>query len=191
MIERRVNLQKVRRPANGFGVIYMDPPWATVTYSSGRALPQRAKGEHYDVMTEEELEAMPVAALAAADCALFMWVLDSHLEQGLRLGAAWGFTFKTIAFVWDKRAMSLGHWTRKEGEICLMFTRGRPSRLDKGVRQIHAEARREHSRKPEEFRDRIERLVAGPYLELFGRHARPGWQIAGDQSTKFDTASEA
>lgn len=191
MIARRLNLRHVRKPAGGFGALYLDPPWAFVTYSSKGAVPQRAPGQHYETMSEAELAAIPIASLAAKDCALFMWVIDTHLPQALRLVEAYGFTYRKLVFIWDKRAMSLGHWTRNEGEICILATRGRPKRLDKGVRQIHAEARREHSRKPEEFRDRIERLVAGPYLELFGRQARPGWQIAGDQSTKFDTASEA
>lgn len=180
-----LNLRRIRRPRLGFAAIYADFPWAFEGYTNKRAVPQRAPGQHYETMTEPELAALPIASLAARDCALFLWVIDTHLPQALRLIAGYGFTYRKVVFIWDKRAMSLGHWTRNEGEICLLATRGRPKRLDKGVRQIHAEARREHSRKPEEFRDRVERLVAGPYLELFGRQARPGWQIAGDQADKF------
>lgn len=180
-----LNLRRIRRPREGFAAIYADFPWAFEAYTNKRAVPQRAPGQHYDTMTEAELARLPIPALAAKDCALFTWVTDSHLEHCLRLINGYGFTFKTVVFIWDKRTMSLGHWTRKEGEICLLSTRGKPSRIDKGVRQIHCEVRREHSRKPEEFRHRVERLVAGPYLELFGRQPRPGWQIAGNEADRF------
>jgi N6-adenosine-specific RNA methylase IME4 len=83
--------------------------------------------------------------------------------------------------------MGFGYWTRKQVEPCWLFTRGRPKRVMKGVRQVIVEPRREHSRKPDVTRERIEALVAGPYLELFARTAAPGWSSWGNQVGKFDT----
>ncbi|MNQ97153.1 hypothetical protein D3C85_1127850 [compost metagenome] len=79
----------------------------------------------------------------------------------------------------------MGYWTRKQAEICIMFTRGKPRRIGKGVRQIIEAPRREHSRKPDETHDRVQALVAGPYLELFARQPRAGWAVWGNQTDKF------
>lgn len=192
---------EIHLPAGPFGCILSDPPWSFLTYGKKRTTPHRGVNEHYSVMTAEDLRAMPVAAVAAKDCALFMWVVDSHLDEAIDLGRAWGFEFKTIAFIWCKTSkapkqfgffppetvhrIGMGYWTRKQAEICLLFTRGKPKRLGKGVRQIIEGPRREHSRKPDETHDRVEALVGGPYLELFARQARPGWVAWGNQTDKF------
>lgn len=186
----------------GFGCILSDPPWSFLTYGKRRTIPHRAAEEHYQTMTAEELRAMPVAQVAARDCALFMWIVDSHLAEAIDLGRAWGFEFKTVAFIWAKAAsvndqfgffppetvhrIGMGYWTRKQAEICLMFTRGKPRRIGKGVRQIIQEPRREHSRKPDETFARVEALVGGPYLELFARQQWPGWAVWGNQTDKFE-----
>lgn len=184
-------------PAGPFGAILADPPWAFKTYNNKTGTtPYRGSEDHYSVMSLDELIALPVEAVAAKDCALFMWVVDSHLPEALRLGAYWGFNFKTIAFIWFKTArgkglppMGMGYWTRKGAECCLLFTRGKPSRKDKGVRQVIPEKRREHSRKPDRVHTDIERLVDGPYLELFARSPRPNWITWGDQTDKFETSA--
>jgi N6-adenosine-specific RNA methylase IME4 len=80
----------------------------------------------------------------------------------------------------------LGYWTRANPEQCLLATRGSPRRKAKDVRRLVVDRRREHSRKPDTVRDRIERLVDGPYLELFAREAKPGWDCWGDQLALFD-----
>ncbi len=187
-------------PQNAAGLILADPAWSFLTYS-GESVPQRAEKQHYEVMSLEDLKAMPVADLAAKDCALIMWVIGSHLDQAIELGRHWGFTYKTDLFTWVKvgkndpklRPISLGKWTRKQTEQALIFTRGKPKRLDAGIRQLFETddhvifaAKREHSRKPDEQYARIERLVAGPYVELFARHHRPGWMSWGNESGKFD-----
>ena len=82
--------------------------------------------------------------------------------------------------------MGLGYWTRANTEACLLATRGHPKRLRADIRQLIVAPRREHSRKPEAIYERIERLVAGPRLELFARQSRPGWTAWGNESTKFD-----
>lgn len=193
------DLLQTPRPLGGFRCILADPPWEFITFDGRSALPQRAEIQHYPTMTKEELWALPVRDMAARDCALIMWVTDSHLDQGLALGARWGFTFKTAPlFIWrkttlagDKTRMSMGHWARKEAEICVLFTRGKPRRRPGGggVRQFIDAPRREHSRKPEEQYERIEKLVYGPRLELFARTAAPGWTAWGNQTDLFDGAA--
>lgn len=182
-------------PAGQFGCILADPPWAFKTFSGKNQTPHRTANDHYVTMPEGGLRAIPVGASAAKDAALFMWVVDSHLDEAIRLGEAWGFKFKTIAFVWSKRTkkglpkIGMGYWSRKQCEICLLFTKGKPRRISKGVRQLIEAQRREHSRKPDEQYERIEALVAGPYLELFARHQRPGWTAWGNETDKFSEAA--
>ena len=174
-----------------YGAILADPPWSFKTWSGKTGTPHRCAEDNYKTTSTEELCAIPVADFAARDCALFMWVVDSHLPDSLRLAEAWGFSYKTKAFVWRKLTNSgvakigMGYWTRKQTEICLLFTRGKPKRLDKGVRELIDAPRREHSRKPDEQYERIERLVSGPYLEMFARQRREGWDAWGDETDKF------
>jgi N6-adenosine-specific RNA methylase IME4 len=161
-------------PCGPFGAIACDSPWNFVTWNGAQSVPQL-----------DDLKRLPVASVAAPDCVLFAWIVDSHFDQGLSLARHWGFEYKTIAFVWDKGRIGMGHWTRKQAELCLLFTRGKPKRLSKGVQQIIRAPRREHSRKPDEQYTRIEQLVAGPYLELFARQQWPGWTAWGDQANVF------
>jgi N6-adenosine-specific RNA methylase IME4 len=144
-------------------------------------------------MTMESLRVLPVASLAAKDCALFLWVVDSHLDVAIDLAKSWGFKYKTRAFEWLKSTksgngyrISMGYWSRKQSESCLLFTRGSPKRLSKGVKQIIEEPIREHSRKPDEAYRRIEALVAGPYCELFAKRRWPGWDGWGDEYPPLD-----
>jgi N6-adenosine-specific RNA methylase IME4 len=174
-----------------YGAILADPPWAFKTYGGKHTTPHRGAQDHYSVMPFEEIAKLPVSDMAAKDCALFMWVVDSHLDEAFKLGAAWGFNFKTRTFTWRKLTsggaakIGMGYWTRKQTEMCWLFTKGKPARLSKGVREIIDAQRREHSRKPDEQYERIEALVGGPYLEMFARTRRPGWDVWGNQTEKF------
>ncbi len=169
-----------------FGVIYADPPWEFKVYS-GKGK-QRSAERHYDTMTIDELKALAVAALAADNCALFLWGVWPEQAGALEVIKAWGFTYKTAGFVWVKQNRGgeglftgMGYWTRANTEPCLFATKGAPQRLAMDVPQVIMSPVSEHSRKPDEARVRIERLVGGPYLELFGRRAAPGWTVWGDQ----------
>jgi N6-adenosine-specific RNA methylase IME4 len=174
-----------------YGAIIADPPWDFRAYSEKGT--GRAAVAHYATMRFDDIAAMDVAAYAAQDCALFLWAVDPMLPQALELIRRWGFAFKTVGFHWVKRnrksdgfSVGLGYWTRANAEICLLATRGRPKRQAHDVRRLIVAPRREHSRKPDEIYDRIERLVPGPYLELFSRQSRPGWDAIGDQAGIFD-----
>jgi len=185
-------------PRHHFGAILADPPWAFATWSDrGKG---RSAEQHYPVMEFRDLALLPVEKLAAPDCVLFLWTTWPRLIQGLHLIAAWGFEYKTCGFDWMKAdvrqidlfrddadsAIGMGYWTRANTEPCLLATRGKPRRLHTDVRQSIIAPRREHSRKPEDVHERIERLVAGPYLELFAREStRPDWTFFGNETTRF------
>lgn len=205
--------------SSGYGAILADPPWQFETRSEkgagrspqgqSRAAQRRNQAEnHYRTMPLAELKALPVGALAARDAVLFLWCVDPLLPQAIELGRAWGFEYKTVAFVWAKLRsegsergklheepwaklfpLGTGYWTRANPELCLLFTRSAPKRRSASVRKLLIAPRREHSRKPDEARTRIERLVEGPYLELFAREAAPGWDAWGDEVGKFGAAA--
>ncbi len=182
-------------PRGHFAAILADPPWH---YPK-----QDGRGLKYNTLSERGLVRLPVDDLAAEDCVLFIWAVWPHLEQSLKLCAAWGFEYKTCAFDWAKAnntqihlfdeeldpRIGMGNWTRANTEPCLLATRGKPKRLNADVRQGIIEPRREHSRKPDCVHERIERLVAGPYLELFARQRRPGWTSWGNETDKFTTSA--
>jgi len=146
----------------------------------------------------ETLAALPIAELAADDCVLLLWAVDPLLDKAFELIRAWGFEYKTVGFYWVKQNNNgssfftgLGYWTRANPEQCLLATRGKPRRRGKDVRKLVVEPRREHSRKPDDVRERIERLVDGPYLELFARETKPNWHCWGDQVGLFNHGAVA
>ena len=161
-----------------YQIIYADPPWEWKTYSDkGR---KKTPDIHYPLMSLEELGKLNVPA--DDNCILFLWVQDGHLKNGIELGEKWGFTYKTIGFVWDKQNFGMGYWTRKGAEICLLFTKGKPKRKDAGVRQFISSKAREHSRKPDEVRSGIVRLMGDlPRIELFARQKTEGWDVWGNE----------
>lgn len=182
-------------PRNHFGVILADPPWRFKAWSGkGTA---RAADNHYNTMSMNEIASLPVGELAADDCALFLWACWPSINDAMKIIDAWGFKYKTCAFCWLKadtyRLFSdeatpfagLGYWTRANSEPCLLATRGRPRRLSASVRQGIISPRREHSRKPDEIYGRINKLVSGPYIELFSRQRREGWSVWGNEVEKF------
>lgn len=89
-------------PPNYFGAILADPPWTFKSFSGKTGTPHRSANDHYSTTSTKDLMQIPVADVAAPDCALFMWVVDSHLTDALDLARAWGFDFKTRAFTWRK-----------------------------------------------------------------------------------------
>ena len=114
---------------------------------------QGAAENHYPTMSIDELCALPVAQLAAPDSALFLWATFPQLPEALRLIEAWGFTYKSVAFVWlkkNRRADSwfygLGFWTRGNAEICLLATRGHPKRQAANVHQFIISPIEHHSK---------------------------------------------
>lgn len=185
-------------PKGKFGAIYADPPWQFKALW-GTATGPGNRSADYQTMTIEEIAALPVRDLAADNSVLFIWGIWILMPRVFEVIDAWGFTYKSCAFDWMKAnvrqvdifredadvQMGLGYWTRANSEPCLLATRGKPKRLNADVRQGIIEPRRQHSRKPDCVYERIERLVAGPYLELFARNKRRGWTSWGNETGKF------
>ena len=162
---------------SGFRTIYADPPFRVASPFA------RGTNHHYPLMTTEQIARMPVADLAADDSALLLWCSGPSLLAALEVMAAWGWTYKTHA-VWDKYYMGLGNYFRSTHEILLFGVRGRVDFQFHGQRSMLHFPRTEHSRKPDEMYPLIERILPGPYLELFARrrpNTRADWSVWGDE----------
>ena len=171
-----------------YNIIYADPPWSYNAWS-GKGKGKKTAENHYSCMKKEEIQSLPVESLADENCVLFLWVTFPLLQEGLELIKKWGFTYKTCAFVWVKRNKKsdgwfwgLGHWTRANAELCLIATKGKPKRISKSVHQICDARIMEHSKKPDEIRNRIEQLCGElPRIELFARQEVDGWDCWGNE----------
>lgn len=179
-----------------YAAVLIDPPWSFKVWSKDTGLGRSAES-HYSTMGIDDLKALPINDLLIPNAALFMWVTWPTLLDGIALGQAWNLEYKTCAFLWAKvnsRAenrwsapnedsnwfMGMGYWTRANTEPCLLFTKGKPKRKARNVRQFVASAIRKHSQKPDAIYGRIEALVDGPYLEVFARQRHVGWDAIGD-----------
>ena len=167
-----------------YNIIYADPPWRYENKGG-----QGVAENHYPTMSIDDICALPVAEIAAKDSALFLWATFPMLPEALRVINAWGFKFKTVAFVWLKQNRvaktwfyGLGFWTRANAEICLLATKGHPKRQDNSIHQFIISPIEAHSKKPDEAREKILRLMGGlPRVELFARQAPPGWDVWGNE----------
>lgn len=167
-----------------YEIIYADPPWK---YDMHRG--QGVAENHYRTMSIDELCQLPVKELAEKNATLFLWVTFPQLPEAFQVMKAWGFTYKTVAFVWVKQNKSgngfffgLGYWTRSNAEICLLGIRGKPKRVSKKVRQIMVSPLEQHSKKPDETRERIVELMGDiPRIELFARQETVGWDVWGNE----------
>jgi N6-adenosine-specific RNA methylase IME4 len=173
-----------------YAVLYADPPWHFEVYNEESGI-ERAAGNHYSTMSLDEICALPVPRLASSDAALFMWTTVPHLRESFDVLVAWGFEYKTN-IVWVKEKIGLGYFVRNQHELLLVATRGDmplPSPGNRPSSVIDA-PRREHSRKPDEAYELIERMYSElPKLELFARQARPGWDAWGNETGKFAAAN--
>ena len=172
-------------PNKKYGIIYADPPW---NYSDKSC--EGAAEKHYPSMKVNDICAMPVKDLAADNCVLFMWATYPMMKEALQTIEAWGFTYKSIAFQWVKLNRSspgffygLGRWTRGNTEPCLLAVKGKPSRVSKSVSQLIFSPVQNHSKKPDETRERIIHLMGDdhPRIELFARQHTDGWDAWGNE----------
>lgn len=192
----------------GYACIVSDPPWhfrARTALQVGNWTSRRDVEKHYPVMGIEDIKALPVRDLAAKDAHLFIWTTGPCLRQTFEVIDAWGFRYSAVGFTWIKLKRShnaqqlrfvptvegdlhvgLGLTTRKNAEFCLLARRGNAHRNSKSVREIIMAPVREHSRKPDEAFARVQTYCDGPYLELFSREQRPGWDTWGLEAGKFD-----
>lgn len=182
-------------PEKKYDIIYCDPPWdygGKMQFDkSGKKDVNRnweknifisAANFQYPTVKTKDLMKIPISEIAKDDCLLFMWVTSPHMEQGIELGKAWGFEFRTVAFVWDKMVHNPGQYTLSYCEMCLVFKRGRiPSpRGSRKEKQLIRVPRGQHSQKPIEVLKSIERMFpTQDKIELFARHKPNGWDVWG------------
>lgn len=172
-------------PNKKYQIIYADPPWA---YRDKAKAGKRGVGYKYDIMPIEDVKNLQVEKLSNDDCVLFMWITFPHLDECLSVVNSWGFKYKTVAFTWVKKYkngdnfMGMGNWTRANAEICIIATKGKPKRIDAGVRQIVESIPERHSKKPDIVRDKIVKLLGDlPRIELFARERVDGWDSWGNE----------
>ena len=171
-------------PAGPFEIIYADPPWSYGNCQFAGSRITSSADFHYPTVSVKDLKKLDIRSIAEDNCLLFMWTSSPHLDQAIDLGRAWGFQYKTIAFVWDKQKVNPGAYTLSQCEVCLVSKRGKipQPRGERNVRQFLTEMRTEHSAKPHEIRDRIERMFPfSSKIELFARSPINGWDTWGNQ----------
>ncbi|MCF1459445.1 MAG: hypothetical protein LPH21_18430 [Shewanella sp.] len=205
----RAKAQAVAIP-EGINVLYADPPWS---YNDKAASGKRGVEFKYPPMPIPDIMGLDVKNKLADDAVCFLWATCPLLKEGIATLEAWGFTFKTVAFVWVKKNrssegyfMGMGNWTRTNAELVLIGVRGKAKRISKGVRQILTDAEngnhepfaverriQAHSQKPLVVRQRIEQLMGteGVKVELFARDVAEGWHQYGHdiQGDDFDIRS--
>jgi N6-adenosine-specific RNA methylase IME4/ParB-like chromosome segregation protein Spo0J len=173
-----------------YPVILADPPWEFKVYDAESGLDSAADA-HYPTMPLEQICELPIAGLATPDAVLFLWTTAPHLPETFEVLAAWGFEYCT-GFVWVKDRAGLGYWVRNQHEHLLIARRGNlptPRPSDRPASVLDA-PRREHSRKPDDAYEAIERMYPElPKIELFARQARPGWAAWGNEVADADDLS--
>ena len=161
-------------PIKRYHTILADPPWDI--QQGGRL----GAVQHYSLMTIEEIRRLPVTGLAHDDAHLWLWTTNAALEQAYDVVRAWGFTPRSL-LTWLKPYIGLGNYLRNCTEQLIFATRGKAPVLVKNQPNWLFAIRQEHSHKPEELYEIIERCSPGPYVELFARRKRPGWDSWGDE----------
>jgi N6-adenosine-specific RNA methylase IME4 len=174
-----------------FATILADPPWQFQN-RTGKMAPEHKRLSRYRTMTLGDITALPVARVARVPAHLYLWVPNALLLEGLQVMEAWGFRYKTN-IVWHKvrkdggpDGRGVGFYFRNVTELVLFGVRGKNARtLQPGRKQVNivTTRKREHSRKPDELYDIIERCSPGPRLELFARGTRPGWTSWGNEAS--------
>lgn len=174
-----------------YKIIYADAPWSYKVWPKDTGLGRSAES-HYCTMPKEEIYNMRsvIDRISDKDCVLFLWVTAPCLQEGLKVIDMWGFKYKTIGFTWIKQNKTknslfwgMGYYTRANAELCLLATKGKPlKRVSRSVHQVILSKIREHSRKPDETRDRIVQLFGDlPRIELFARQQVDGWDCWGNE----------
>lgn len=175
-----------------YGTVLADPPWQFQN-RTGKVAPEHKRLSRYSTMTLDEIKALPVATAAAPQSHLYLWVPNALLKEGLDVMAAWGFEYKTN-LIWHKvrkdgepDGRGVGFYFRNTTEIILFGVRGKLRTLQPGRSQVNIikSRKREHSRKPDELYEIIQACSPGPYLEMFARGGRDGWDQWGSEAEDY------
>lgn len=176
-----------------FSTILADPPWQFQN-RTGKMAPEHKRLARYSTLTLDEIKKIPVKDFSMDSSHLYLWVPNALLKEGLEVMAAWGFTYKTN-LIWykvrkdggpDRRGV--GFYFRNVTEIILFGVRGKNARTlapGRSQENMIVKQKREHSRKPDEQYDLIEACSKGPFLEMFARGSRPGWECWGNQAEDY------
>jgi N6-adenosine-specific RNA methylase IME4 len=172
-------------PDKKYKIIYADPPWSYRNKKTGGSMNSGSQSK-YSTLSLKEICTLPVKTISEKDSILFLWATVPLLPEALEVMKNWGFHYKTALF-WRKiMTLGMGFWFRGQVEILLMGVRGRVKafRIQK-PNFIQARVR-EHSRKPDEFRNLIEETGLNPRIELFAREETKDWDVWGNETTKFN-----
>ena len=174
-----------------YSTIYADPPWRFQN-RTGKVAPEHKRLNRYDTMDLDEIKALPISEIADKKSHLYLWVPNALLPDGLEVMKAWGFEYKGN-IVWEKvrkdgapDGRGVGFYFRNVTEILLFGVRGANNRTLAPARSqvnLIRTQKREHSRKPDEIIPIIESCSPGPFIELFARGDREGWDMWGNQAT--------
>ena len=178
-------------PDKKYQIIYADPPWEYKDKMKGHSF---SLDHEYITQDKNWIYKLPIQDIADKNCILFLWVVSPLLPEGIETIKQWGFKFKTVAFVWSKKTKTgkdvsnLGRWTMGNIEMCLLATKGKPKRICNNIKQIVHEERTKHSKKPNEVRNRIVKLIGDlPRIELFARQKTEGWDVWGDEAPQNES----
>lgn len=185
-----------------YKIIYADPAWSFNNKNTGGSMVSGASA-HYKTMSVQDICNLPINSITDDDCILFMWWVASQPKEAIRVAESWGFTVKTMqGFNWvkltanEKLHFGMGFYTRMGSEACLIAIKGKPKRINAGVRSVELvemdyleimqetifEKTGKHSKKPDIFRKRIVELMGDiPRLEMFARINPEGWDVFGDE----------
>lgn len=173
-----------------YKTIYADPPWQFQN-RTGKVAPEHKRLSRYPTMDLDQIKALPVGRIADEKSHLYLWVPNALLPDGLDVMKDWGFEYKTN-IIWEKirkdgmpDGRGVGFYFRNVTEILLFGVRGDKNRTrESGRSQVNLirSMKREHSRKPDEFISLIEDCSFEPYIELFARGNRSGWDMWGNQA---------
>lgn len=171
-----------------YQIIYTDNPWDFKNKNTGGSMKSGATA-HYPTMSLDDICNLPVQDISDDNCVLFLWWIGSMPEEALQVVKSWGFELKTMTgFTWVKRTKKLklwfgmGFWTRQGSENILIAVKGKPKRINAGIRQVIEAVCEKHSKKPNVFREKIVELMGDlPRIELFAREKFKGWDAWGNE----------
>jgi len=190
-------------PNKKYQIIYVDPPWnfGNRMYSANKNDHHRAITRAYSVMKTKDICNLPIKDITSDDAVCFMWVADAFIPDAIQVMQSWGFKYKTVAFIWQKKEKSgkqvcyMGQWTMKNCELVLLGTQGKMTQYLKSrkIRQLQEAVRErdKHSKKPQKIRNKIVEMFGDlPRIELFARPPKDklfedksyeGWDLWGNE----------
>lgn len=179
-------------PDKKYEIIYCDPPWE-YRQSGSKTNSRGMAKQHYETMTTDDICNMPVRKICTENAVCFMWATFPNMSEALKVMNAWGFEYKTAAFIWVKKNKKsntnfwgMGAYTRANAEVCLLGiskgTKAKQMVINNGVHSVIEAPIEKHSKKPDEVRGRIIELLGDrPRVELFARQTTPGWDVWGNE----------